>query len=93
MELNQPPSVKNILVITDHFMRYSMAFVTKDQKAKTLTRILYERFISVFGMPAKLLSDRGANFTSTLVEELCSAFGIQKCRTTAYHAQCNGQVE
>ena len=25
------------------------------------------------------------NFTSALVEELCSAFGIQKCRTTAYH--------
>ena len=93
MELNQPPSVKNVLVITDHFMRYSMAFVTKDQKAKTVTRILYERFISVFGAPAKLLSDRGANFTSALVEELCSAFGIQKCRTTAYHAQCNGQVE
>ena len=34
MELNQPPSVKNILVITDHFRSYSMAFVTKDQKAK-----------------------------------------------------------
>ena len=30
---------------------------------------------------------------SALVEELCSAFGIQKCRTTAYHTQCNGQVE
>ena len=44
-------------------------------------------------MPAKLLSNRGANFTLALVEELCSAFGIQKCRTTAYHAQCNGQVE
>ena len=42
MELNQPPSVKNILVITDHFTRYSMACVTKDQKAKTVTRILYE---------------------------------------------------
>ena len=37
MELNQPPSIKNVLVITDHFMRYSMAFVTKDQKAKTVT--------------------------------------------------------
>ena len=22
-----------------------------------------------------------------------AAFGIQKCRTTTYHAQCNGQVE
>ena len=93
MELNQPPSIKNVLVITDHFMRYSLAFFTKDQKAKTVARILYEWFIMIFGMPAKLLSDRGANFTSALVEELCSAFGIQKCRTTAYHAQCNGQVE
>ena len=93
MELNKPPSVKNVLVITDHFTRYSMAFVTKDQKAKTIVQILYEWFISIFGMPAKLLSDRGANFTSALVEELCSAFGIQKCRTTAYHTQCNGQGE
>ena len=70
-----------------------MAFVTKDQKVKTIAHILYERFISVFGAPAKLLSDQGTNFTSTRVEELCSAFGIQKCRITAYHAQCNGQVE
>ena len=70
-----------------------MAFVMKDQTAKTVARVLYEQFITVFGAPAKLLSDRGANFTSRLVEELCSAFGIQKCHTTSYHAQCNGQVE
>ena len=91
MELNKPPSIKNVLVLTDHFMRYSMAFVTKDQKAKTVMCILYERFIAVFGTPTKLLSDCGANFTSALVEELCSAFGIQKCRTTTYHAQCMGR--
>ena len=42
MELNQPPSVKNVLVITDHFKRYSIVFVTKDQKAKTVMQILYE---------------------------------------------------
>ena len=47
----------------------------------------------VFVVPAKLLSDRGANFTSALVQELCAAFSIQKCQTTAYYAQCNGQVE
>ena len=93
MELNKPPGVKNVLVITDHFMRYAMAFVTKDQTAKTVARVLYEQFITVFVVPAKLLSDREANFTSRLVEELCSTFGIQKCCTTSYHAQCNGQVE
>ena len=63
------------------------------RRQKLSCTILYEWFISVFGVPTKLLSDRGTNFTSALVEELCSAFGIQKCRTTAYHAQCNGQVE
>ena len=93
MELNKPPGVKNVLVITDHFTRYAMAFITKDQTAKTVARALYEQFITIFGVPEKLLSDRGVNFTSRLVEELCSMFGIQKCRTTSYHAQCNGQVE
>ena len=93
MELNKLPSVKNVLVITDHLMRYALMVVTKDQTAKTVAKVLYERFISIFGTPAKLLSGHGANFTSALVEELCAAFRIQKCQTTAYHGQCNGQVE
>ena len=93
MELNKPPSVKNVLVITDHFMCYTLAVVMKDQMAKAIAKVLYERFITVFSMLAKLLSNQGANFTSVLVEELCTAFSIQKCWTTAYHPQCNGQVK
>ena len=80
-------------MMTDHFTRYALVVVMKNQTAKTVMKVFYKHFIAVFGVPAKLLSDRGVNFTSTLVEELCAAFGIQKCRTTAYHAQCNGQVE
>ena len=57
MELNKPPSIKNILVISDHFTRYTLAVVTKDKTAKAKAKVLYERFITVFGMPAKLLSD------------------------------------
>ena len=79
MELNKPLVVKNILMMTDHFMRYALVVVTNDQTAKTVTKVFYECFIAVFGAPTKLLSDRGANFTSALVEELCAAFGIQKC--------------
>ena len=89
----QAPVVKNVLAMRNHFMRYALAVVMKDQTAKTVTKVFYKCFIAVFGAPAKLLSDRDVNFTSTLVEELCAAFGIQKCRTTAYHTQCNGQVE
>ena len=85
--------VKNIPMMMNHFMRYTFAVVMKDQTAKTVTKVFYKHFIAVFGVPTKLLSNRGANFTSALVEDLCATFGIQRCRTTAYHAQCNGQVE
>ena len=93
MELSKPLVVKNILMMMDHFTRYALAVVMKVQMARTVMKVFYEHFIAVFGAPAKLLSDRGANFTSALMEELCAAFSIQKCRTTAYHTQCNGQVE
>ena len=35
----------------------ALAVVTKDQTAKTIAKVLYERFIMVFGTPAKFLSD------------------------------------
>ena len=59
MELNKPPVVKNVLVMTNHFMRYALAVVTKDQMAKTVAKVFYECFIAIFGAPTKLLSDRG----------------------------------
>ena len=83
MELNKPLVVKNVLMITDHFTRYALVVVTKDQTARTVAKVFYKHFIAVFGVPAKLLSDRGANFMSALEEELCATFSIQKCRTTA----------
>ena len=39
MELNKPPVVKNVLVMTDHFSRYALVVVTKDQMAKTVVKV------------------------------------------------------
>ena len=77
MELNKLPSIKNVLVITDHFMCYALAVVTKDQTTKTIAKVLYERFIMVFGGLAKLLSNQGANFTSVLVRS-CAPHSASK---------------
>ena len=48
MNPNECPKVKHILVIVDHFMRNTRAYVTKDQKALTAAKILYKGFISIF---------------------------------------------
>ena len=59
MDLGKMPEVKNILVIVDHFTRCVRAYVTKDQKASTVTKCLYEGFISIFGTLEKIITDQG----------------------------------
>jgi hypothetical protein len=51
------------------------------------------RWVSRFGVPATITSDRGAQFTSALWAGLCSLLNIQHSPTTAYHPQSNGLVE
>ena len=74
MELNQLPRVTNVLVFQDHFTKHVLAHVTPDQ---TLTKFLYGGYISIFGALARLLSDRGSSFTSSIIEELCKILGIK----------------
>lgn len=40
-----------------------------------------------------LLSDRGKNFLSAVVKEVCDLYSIKKLKTTAYHLRTDGQVE
>ena len=93
LEPNQMSRVINILGFQDHFMKHVLAYVTPDQTAKTITIFLYEGYISIFGAPARLLSNRGANFTSNIIEELCKILGIKWLQTMPYHLQMNGLGE
>ena len=77
MELDQSPRVANVLVFQDHFTKHVLAYVTPDQTVKTIAKFLYGGYISIFGAPARLLSDRGTSFTSSIIEELCKILGVQ----------------
>ena len=76
-ELDTSPRVANVLVFQDHFTKHVLAYVTPNQTAKTIAKFLYGGFISIFGTPARLLSDRGTSFTSSIIWELCEILGIQ----------------
>ena len=76
LEPNQSPRVANVLVFKDHFMKHMLAYVTPNQTAKIVTKFLYRGYISIFGALVRLLSDRGASFMSSMIEEMCKILGI-----------------
>ena len=70
-------NIENVLVITDHFTRYALAYPSKTQTAQATARILWDNFICHYGFPEKFISDQGRNFESDLIKELCKIAGVQ----------------
>ena len=91
--LKEDPVIRNVLVLQDHFSKYVVAYVVKDQTACTAAETLRIRYFGLFGAPAYLVSDQGKAFTGHVITHLCELYGVQKLRTSPYHAQTNGQVE
>ena len=91
--LREEPVIRNVMVMQDHFSKYVVAYVVKDQTARTAAETLRNGYFGLFGAPAYLVSDQGKVFTGHLITNLCELYGVQKLRTSPYHAQTNGQVE
>ena len=84
---------ENVLVMTDVFSKFTQAVATRDQRASTVAKVLVNEWFYRFGVPERIHSDQGRNFESTLIQQLCDLYGIQKTRTTPYHPAGNGQCE
>ena len=91
--LKEEPVIQNVLVLQDHFSKYVVAYVVKDQTACTAAETLRNGYFGLFGAPVYLISDQGKAFTGHIITHLCDLYGVQKLRTLPYHAQTNGQVE
>ena len=82
-----------IVVFVDHLTKWVEAFAVPNQSAETIAHLLVEEIFCRHGAPQQLLSDRGANFLSELVLEICKFLQIKKINTSGYHPQTNGMVE
>ena len=91
--LKEEPVIRNVLVLQDHFSKYVVAYVVKDQTACTAAETLRNGYFGLFSAPAYLVSDQGKAFTGHIITHVCELYGVQKLRTSPYHAQTNGQVE
>ena len=80
---------ENVLVITNAFMKFSIA----NQTAKTVAKVLVDKWFHTYGIPACIYSDQGKCFDSNIIKALCKMYGVKQSFTSLYNPQGNAFCE
>ena len=84
---------ENILVLTDTFTKFSQAFVTPNQKALTIAKILVDKWFYVYGIPTRIHSDQGRSFDNQIMQHLYALYGAEQSTTMPYNPCGNAYCE
>ena len=82
-----------ILVVVDSQSRWVEAWPLKSQAATEIARLLHDEIFCRFGPAIEIISDRGRNFLSKLVQAVCELYHVTRHSTSSYRPSCNGCVE
>ena len=90
-----PPSDGHAYILTavDRFTRWPEAFPLRSIDALSVAQAFNMGWVSRFGVPEIITSDRGPQFVSSVWTELARTLGVDVRHTAAYHPQSNGMVE
>ena len=90
---NQSLPFRYLLTCIDRATRWAEAIPITDHTASSIAISFISGWVSRFGVPLKVITDRGAEFMSDLFSELSSLLGFHHIRTCSYHPNPNGIVE
>ena len=85
----------SILVVVDQGLTKGVILTpcNKTITAEDMGKLLLENLYKRFGLPDKIISDRGPQFTSKSFIELLKLLRITSALSTAYHPQTDGTTE
>jgi transposase InsO family protein len=82
-----------IFTIIDRTSRWVEAVPLVATTAADCAEALFHAWITRYGVPAAITSDRGPQFSSAVWAAVCELLHIDHHSTTAFHPQSNGMVE
>ena len=91
MDLPPVDRFDSILVMVDQgiLKRVILIPCNRTLTAEDTGQLLQDNLYKRFGLPDKIISDRGPQFTSQGFKELLQLLGIKSALSTAYHSQTN----
>lgn len=81
-----------ILTVVDGFTKYLFARPVRDTKTRYVIKVLKKLF-NDFGVPRRIISDRGTAFTSTQFKDFCKNKGIKHVLNAVACPRANVQAE
>lgn len=82
-----------LLVIIDSFSKFCVLVPLKEISSATISKAIFEKWISVFGCPFQIHSDNATYFSSDFMKQICQSFNIHQTFSSPYHPQGNGLAE
>jgi len=85
----------SILSVVDHGLTKGVILIpcAKTITAEETANLLLDNLFKRFGLPDKIISDRGPNFAAQSIRELYELLEIDSPLSTAYHPQSDGTTE
>lgn len=82
-----------ILTMIDRTSRWPEAIPLSSITAGSCAQAFVDNWVSRFGVPSSITTDRGSQFTSSVWTGICTILGIEHIQTTSFHPQSNGMIE
>ena len=84
----------SIWVIVDRLTKSAHFIpVRTNYDGEKLAKLYIENIVKLHGVPSRIVSDRGTQFTSRFWKSLHKAMGTKLDFSSAYHPQTDGQTE
>ena len=84
-----------VVLCVDRHSRYVVAVLARKKRllAKEVAVMMIRHWLTVFGIPRTICSDRGPQFTGSWFKAMCSLMGIRHAKSVAYVSRFNGRAE
>ena len=84
-----------LLLVIDHDCSKAIVLIPCEKTIDAIetAQLYFDNVYRRFGLPIRIISDRGPQFASKAFQELCKIVGIKSSMSTAYHPQTDGQAE